>query len=145
METYNVYIDSNQASIQNTNNISNQYQVNWASIMPEGSYNLTFSFLSTSSSTVNGTQIASVFCNLGGNNQYKGGGLSVQAIGFLAPFYLTTTSAYWYSDTNTNPPIYLQQRPNQQQLIISVCSGLDTTANINIVEYCMVLHFERIS
>ena len=71
MESYNVYVDSNSASVSTVGNIANKYYINWASIIPEGSYNVSFSFISQSDDIYTGLEIGTVFCNLGGNNQFK--------------------------------------------------------------------------
>ena len=84
MESYNVYIDSNSASVSTFGSSQRQYTVNWASIMPEGSYNVSFSFVSQSDDIYLGAEIASVFCNLGGKNQFKAGAFTSSAIGFLS-------------------------------------------------------------
>ena len=56
-----------------------------------------------------------------------------------------TSNCYLYSELTTNPKVYLQQRPCQNDLIIQLFDGLDTSTEIPIVHYCMILHFERIS
>ena len=145
MESYNVYIDSNSASVSTFGSSTRQYTVNWASIMPEGSYNVSFSFVSQSDDIYLGAEIASVFCNLGGNNQFKAGAFTSSAIGFLSITSIGTSNCYLYSELTTNPKVYLQQRPNDNELIIQICDGLDTSTEIPVTHYCMILHFERIS
>ena len=145
MESYNVYIDSNQASLATVGNIANQYYINWASIIPEGSYNVSFSFVSQSDNIYDGVEIVSVFCNLGGNNQFKANSSSTSVMGFLSIISIGTSNCYLYSELTTNPKVYLQQRPNDNDLIIQLFDGLDTSTNIQADRYCMILHFERIS
>ena len=144
METYNVYIDSYQASVGNANSIDNVYNVNWASIMPDGSYNVSFSFISQSDATYTGAEIASVFCNLGGTNQFKANGSAINVLGFLSTVNIATNNSYLYAEITSNPKVYLKQRPNVNSLMVSICNGLDTTDSVNIVHYTMVLHFEKL-
>ena len=113
--------------------------------MPECSYNVSFSYVSQSDDIYLGAEIASVFCNLGGNNQFKAGAFTSSAIGFLSITSIGTSNCYLYSELTTNPKVYLQQRPCQNDLIIQLFDGLDTSTEIPIVHYCMILHFERIS
>ena len=82
METYNVYIDSNDASIDSDFNANNEYYINWASIMPDGSYNVSFSFISRSDDIYIGVDIPNVFCNLGGRNQFKANGSAINVLVF---------------------------------------------------------------
>ena len=109
---------------------------------------MTWSFQSSSLVGYDDDPVMGLALPLGGNDYFSSKASSYAGSSQFVGFVSTKTignNHYLCCDKKTNPPIYLQQRPNQQQLIISVCSGLDTTANINIVEYCMVLHFERIS
>ncbi len=145
MESYNVYIDSNQASFATAGNIANEYYINWASIMPEGSYNVSFSYISQSDDIYGGLEIGTVFCNLGGNNQFKAGSSSTGVIGFLSIINIGTSNCYLYCESTANPKVYLKQRPNENELIVRICDGLDTTDDIETPHYCMILHFERIS
>ena len=145
MESYNVYIDSNQASLATDGNIANEYYINWASIMPEGSYKVSFSFVSQSDDIYDGAEIVSVFCNLGGNNQFKAGSSSTTVIGFLSIINIAVASSYLYAELTTNPHVYLKQRPNENELTVRICDGLDTITSIYSLHYCMILHFERIS
>jgi hypothetical protein len=144
METYNVYIDSYQASIGNAGSVNNEYYVNWASIMPDGSYNVSFSFISQSDDIYIGAEIATVLCNLGGNNQFKANGSVTNVLGFLSTVNIAIDNSYLYAEITANPKVYLKQRPNVNSLIVSVCNGLDTTDSVNIVHYTMVLHFEKL-
>ena len=145
MESYNVYIDSNSASVSTVGNIANKYYINWASIIPEGSYNVSFSFVSQSDNIYDGVEIVSLFCNLGGNNQFKANSSSTSVMGFLSIISIGTSNCYLYSELTTNPKVYLQQRPNDNDLIIQLFDGLDTSTNIQADRYCMILHFEKIS
>ena len=136
-----MYIDSNSASVSTVGNIANQYYINWASIIPEGSYNVSFSFVSQSDNIYDGVEIISVFCNLGGNNQFKANSSSTSVMGFLSIISIGTCNCYLYSELTTNPKVYLQQRPNDNELIVRICDGLDTSTNIQVDHYCMILHF----
>ena len=56
-----------------------------------------------------------------------------------------TSNCYLYSELTTNPKVYLKQRPNENELTVRICDGLDTSDDIETPHYCMILHFESIS
>ncbi len=143
-ETYNVYIDSNDASILTTGNVANEYYINWASIMPDGSYNVSFSFMCQSDDDILNTELGTVFCNLGGTNQFKANGSATTAIGFLSIVNIALASSYFYADRTTNPKVYLKQRPNENALVVRICDGFNTNNELGTVQYNMILHFEKL-
>ena len=143
-ETYNVYIDSNDASEATDGNIANQYYINWASIMPDGSYNVSFSFMCQSDDGILNTELGTVFCNLGGTNQFKANGSATTVIGFLSIVNIALASSYLYADITTNPKVYLKQRPNENALIVRICDGLNPIDTLATVQYTLILHFEKL-
>ena len=143
-ETYNVYIDSNDASVDTTGNVANEYYVNWASILPDGSYNVSFSFISRSDDIYNGAEVANVLCNLGGSNQFKANGSATTVIGFLSIVNVAVDNSYLYAELTTNPKVYLKQRPNENSLVVRICDGMNTDLTIETIQYSMILHFEKL-
>ena len=80
--------------------------------MPDGSYNVSFSFISRSDEVYNGADIANVFCNLGGSNQFKDNGSAINVLGFLSVVNISVDNSYLYAEITANPKVYLKQRPN---------------------------------
>ena len=144
METYNVYIDSNDASLDTEGNVANEYYINWASILPDGSYNVSFSFISRSDDIYIGVDIPNVFCNLGGRNQFKANGSAINVLGFLSTVNIAIDNSYLYAELTANPKVYLKQRPNENTLTVRICDGMNTDLTIPTVQYSMVLHFEKL-
>ena len=144
METYNVYIDSNDASLDTEGNVANEYYINWASILPDGSYNVSFSFISRSDDIYIGVDIPNVFCNLGGRNQFKANGSAINVLGFLSTVNIAIDNSYLYAELTANPKVYLKQRPNENTLTVRICDGMNTDLTIPTIQYSMVLHFEKL-
>ena len=144
METYNVYIDSNDASLDTEGNVANEYYINWASILPDGSYNVSFSFISRSDDIYIGVDIPNVFCNLGGRNQFKANGSAINVLGFLSTVNIAINNSYLYAELTANPKVYLKQRPNENTLTVRICDGMNTDLTIPTIQYSMVLHFEKL-
>ncbi len=68
-------------------------------------------------------------------------------IGFTEILPFGTSSYYMFANQNTNPPIYLQQRPYQNTVLVQHCSGMDTMssfANPYPTSHVLTLSFEAI-
>jgi len=147
---YNIALDSIYFSIAGSANASLTYIVNWDAIMPQGSYKMTWSYNSdVNPYPATDIYVMGIALSLGANSCYTVKGLSTNSttfIGFtqIVPF---GTSSYMFANQNTNPPIYLTQRPNQNNVLVQHCNGVDTTSSFSSpipVSYVLTLSFEAV-
>ena len=147
---YNEALDSIYFSIAGSTNASLSYYVNWDAIMPQGAYKMTWSY----NSDVNAYPPTDIYVmglalSLGANSCYSVNKFSTNSttfIGFtqIIPF---GTSSYMFANQNTNPPIYLPQRPSQNTVLVQHCNGIDTTSSFSSpipVSYVLTLSFEAV-
>ena len=143
---YNVILQSaigNGATV-----MSETYFYDWTR-MPDVPYKLTFSFNSTSivpSSTTN----ASIYMNL---NQYYSNVASAQGTtatayrgDFLGSLYIYVSSTFSYlaTDITSNPPVYLDGRPRNNNFMIQILSGVDHVYSVAPASYQLILSFEEL-
>lgn len=154
---YNFCLNSNFGG--NTPATSSTFFVDW-SVMPEGEYKVSFTFTSTiASSDLGNTTNAVIYLDLGqastsiiessaalANNTYRGGFLGClrqtsYATGALS---LTDYISFLYADTNTNPPVYILNRPRNNSVSVDIhTSSTTTTTNFTpIGAYVLTLSFE---
>jgi hypothetical protein len=150
---YNFCLNSNFGG--NTTITSSTFFVDW-SIMPEGEYKVSFTFTSAITATdLGNTTNAVIYLDLGqasssiiepssalSKNTYRGGFLGClrQTSYAIAADYVT----YLYADTVTNPPIYILNRPRNNNVSVDInTSATSTTTNFSpIGAYVLTLSFE---
>ena len=116
-------------------------------VMPSGRYRVTFSF-SSIVQTITGTSVPNIYIDLGqftpqavvnGNQQRIGylGSLKYSAVG---------TNQYLYAKVDDNPPLYLNTRPYNNNVIINIFDNRYPTENVeyNISnnQFTLCLSFE---
>ena len=150
---YNFCLNSNFGG--NTPATSSTFFVDW-SIMPEGEYKVSFTFTSAITATdLGNTTNAVIYLDLGqastsiiepsaalSANTYRGGFL-----GCLRPTsYANATDfvTYLYADTVSNPPVYILNRPRNNNVSVDIhTSATSTTTNFSpIGAYILTLSFE---
>ncbi len=145
-KTYNVILQSaigNGASV-----LAETYFYDWARI-PDVPYKLTFSFNSSSIVPSNGSN-ASIYINL--NQSYcnvasaQGGTVVAYRSDFLGSLYAYSahTFAYLATDITSNPPVYLDGRPRNNNFIVQILANAETPYAIAPVSYQLVLSFEEL-
>lgn len=146
---YNVVLDSNYAYIAGATNSSNQFYVNWDGIMPDKPYKVTFSLMTAIEAALD-NNIMCLMINLGCNDTYvyKSNGTMTTSnfLGFLE-LKDTGTTHYYFADTATNAPVYIQNRPFVNQILVQFTNGIDETSIYStpaIANYILTLHFEEI-
>lgn len=149
---YNVVLDSGFPYANGATLSSQQFYVNWQSILPDCEFKMSFSFISTAVANYTNTNILGLGLNLGGNKYVSSQALTksdtTQFAGFISAVYQSPTATYFYSDTNTNPPVYLKQRPNQNIITAQLCNGIDTTSSFAspvLTKYILILSFEALN
>ena len=131
-----------------TSNNKRSYVTNWSSVLPENTaFKVTFSFMTAQSNIVNTPTIMTLQMDLGQSSAFQGSGNSFSSTRFLGTILFAGTSlnSYYYSEYTTNPPIYINARP--QSAITEVClhQGL-TLVNYNTPvpsDYILMLSFEE--
>ena len=150
---YNFCLNSNFGGA--TPATSSTFFVDW-SIMPEGEYKVSFTFTSAITATDLGNTVnAVIYLDLGqastsiiessaalASNTYRGGFLGClrQTSYSVSTDYIT----FLYADTNTNPPVYILNRPRNTFVRVEIHTGsIDATTNFTpIGDYVLTLSFE---
>ena len=154
---YNFCLNSNFGG--NTPVTSSSFFIDW-SVMPEGEYKVSFTFTSSVASTdILITTNAVVYLDLGqastsiieSSNALSGNAYRCGFLGCLRPtgYQVGTVTptdylTFLYADTNTNPPIYILNRPRNNQVSVDIHTS-STTTNTNyspIGAYVLTLSFE---
>ena len=141
----------------NTGTISyTNYTIDWATVLPDQPYEVTFSFMSQDMSAIDMTSICMLYADFGGNNTaYKNTStLETQnttflgmcyAKQFVTPTYLT--GAYIYADMFSNQPVYIGSRPSANNFSIQLRKNATTLQYFNptgfsMQPYVLVLRFK---
>jgi hypothetical protein len=155
--TYNFCLNSNFGG--NTPATSSSFFIDW-SVMPEGEYKVCFTFTSeATSSDLTNTSNAVLYLDLGqsstsiiessvalSRNGYRGGFLGCLRQSSFSSGNTAATDhiTFLYADTNTNPPVYILNRPRNNSVSVDIhTASLSTTANFSpIGAYVLTLSFE---
>jgi len=127
--------------------IGETFNYDWGQL-PNGPYKVTFSFVSTIDTLVN-TTIPIVYIDLCQQcsimaSPTGGNGLKNNYLGCLQ-YSGTGANNYLYANTNTNPPIYINGRPNNNNVCVEIHtnqSGGMTNYSPTAWEYIMTLNLE---
>jgi hypothetical protein len=125
-ELYSIVLNSNDATISGTDYL---FSFDW-SIIPDGNYLVHFSFNTATVNTVANPQIAMIYSTaLSGSNTFiatnQAGIASAQSSNFLGvayPYIVSTTSTL-HAEDSTNPPVFLNSRPRNNQFSVSVLTN----------------------
>ncbi len=147
---YNIALDSNFNYNTGTSMSNYAYYINWESVMPQGSYLMKWSFQSIAIVAFDDDPSIGLSLPLGGNGYFSSKNLtssgSSQFVGFLSTKDIGT-GHYLFCDQKTNPPIYLQQRPNQNEFTVAICNGIDANSlyvSPIPVSYVLIMSFESV-
>lgn len=146
-ECYTVVLESSSSAVGGLN--SKQFFVDWGRL-PSAPYKVSFTMNCAVGTTVN-TYVANIFCDLGqGQNMIMASsGSSVPRTGFLGLLQWSGTGANnnLFADTSTNQPIYLKNRPMNNNITIDIHQNADpfftNVPNAVLGAYTLVLTFER--
>jgi hypothetical protein len=146
---YNVILNSNFGTGALTNNKS--YCVNWSNIPDDKKLKLTWSFTSSSNFAYNPGLINYVFCDIGQPEQIFATNNSLRNARYdcLGSMKLTASTgkyAIFACDTRANPPLFLDKRPSNNILTITIVTGniIQTQPAINPDNYTLILSFEEL-
>jgi len=148
---YNYIFNASFGSGVNNNK---SFFVDWDRLPDNKSFKLTFTFSTLQTNNLF-TQLPNLYCNLGQNydilvnsngDNLRGGYLGfLQPIGFSTGAGVTTYTGFM-ANTTTNPPIFLDRRPQNTQVTIEIKSSTSTnTAYLtSLSDYTLVLSFEEL-
>jgi hypothetical protein len=122
----NVVLNSNNAISGSTNNNAS-YSIDFGSILkPRTPYKLHFTYVGQPNVLTAVSKLAQVQVDFN-MEQYSGGSISgaptTLTIGCLRSFYLNGTTNYLFCDDNNNTPVYLQNRPSNNNFTVRVLTN----------------------
>jgi len=146
LDSYSVIISTNNYVSSNATFNSLNYAIDW-SFLPHQPYNVHFSYLG-GVNNLTGANIANLHINLGTNTKTflagnKNTFLNSDFIGVLKPYVLGTNS-FLLAEDNTNPPIFISDRPSNNDFTVNILNNdgtLFTPATGNLSEYKLTLKF----
>ena len=149
---YTLSFDS-QYSYGGANNNRRTYVVDWSFLPINGKFKVTFSYMSEAIDTVDGDiNVMCLMVNLGqSSNFWSNNSTGLQSTQYVGNLKIALSSGaalfgYYFADINSNPPIYLDQRPSQNILEIQLHDGLTGVNYTTPIpgDYILTLCFEEI-
>ena len=157
-QSFNVVVNSNLCTPETAGNANTNknYYIDWSSILPQGEYELTFSFMSEVVNITAFLNLPMIYVDFLAQAHINSCQASFQAtssnfLGFAFPTVIDPVTHYAYlrADKNSNQPIYLVNRPYSNNFNISILnnsnpatSWLDDSATpADISSYVIVFHF----
>lgn len=135
--------------LSGTNNNKRTYYVDWTFLPIGKRFKVTFSYMSLSDTdNLGSTYVMTLNLNLGQTSNFASstGMQMTQYVGNLKlAVPVGSTLGYYYADVNSNPPIYLEQRPAQNNFEVQLHVGL-SGVNYNTpvpADYVLTLSFEE--
>jgi len=162
VKSYNVVVNSNFCTTGTAGNANSDksYYIDWTSIMPQGEYELSFSFISEATDTINAlNNIPLVYVDFlsQGNIDAVQPGFQATASQFLGMLYPTlihqpTDSCILRSEQQSNNPIFLVNRPFNNNFRVQILNNAnppvawvdDATIPNAPAPYVMNLNFKLI-
>ena len=153
LPSYTFQLTSNNCTEYTASNLNNDkdYEINWSQI-PQGKYSVTWTFNASNNTFAGPIVTAFVHMDLGTSNSFQTKSQSysavrTQCIGTLSIAYLASLNLL-YADLSTNPPIYLNSRPNDNTVNVKILTNtgalwLDKSVTPKAVgEYVLNLNFQ---
>jgi len=142
--SFNVCCDSSNNFYSQVNGSTTQFWFDW-SLVPDGTYNLTFSYMSDDTTTTL-SPVMTLWVDFNGNeNQYLASSGNSKKINFIGSLKADKhgTNSFYYADINTNPAVQLI-KPTNNVFTVSLNNALTTTSYATPVaaQYVLILHFE---
>lgn len=159
-QSYNVVVNSNLCTPETAGNFNTDknYYIDWTAILPQGEFELTFSFISEGN-------IISTFLNLpviyvdflsqanidACQSSYQATSSTILGLVFPTNIDPNTHLAYLRADKNFNQPIYLVNRPYSNNFNIQILNNSvpptkwldDASPNtFDIGQYVLIFHFK---
>jgi hypothetical protein len=133
MKSYNIVVNSNFCTSGTSANANSDkdYYIDWTSVLPQGEYELTFSFISEATDTINViNNIPLVYVDFlsQANIDAVQPGFQATASQFLGMLYPTlvhpaTDSAFLRAEQSSNNPIFLVNRPYSNKFRVQILNN----------------------
>lgn len=161
-QSYNVVVNSNLCTPETSGNFNTdkKYYIDWSAILPQGEFELTFSFMSECNVIITLSNLPVVYVDFLSQANIDICQASYQAssstiLGLLFPTSLDTNAhlAYLKADKNFNPPVYLVNRPYSNNFNIQILNNnvpptkwLDdgSPSTFDIGPYVLIFHFKLV-
>jgi len=147
LESFVVVMDSRTYYIAGDGQQNRQYYFDW-SVIPDGKYELTFSFVSDGTTMTLFTQYCLFSNMISPQNVYQAGsGIGASTtpfLGYIVPNGLSTAGGatnVFSAERHTNAPI-ICNRPMTNIFTIGVFDGLSGTLATVFTDYVLTLHFK---
>ncbi len=145
---YNIILESTVGT--NGSNANKSYYIDWGRL-PDGPYKITFAFRASESNHLNVT-VANIFVDLGqgmntiiAQNPSASSSYRSNYLGYL--FVTGTGNAHMlFCDTTTNPPLYIDQKPNNNNVLVEINTNtapFNTSFGGEVGQYTLILSFEK--
>jgi len=161
MRSYNIVLNSNFCTSGTSGNLNTDknFYIDWSSVMPRGSYELSFSFISKAADAIttlgNLPLIYVDFLSQANIDAPQPGfqATASQFLGMVFPIIIhqPTDSSILRAEINSNNPIYLVNRPFNNEFRVQVVNGnnpsvpwVDDTpvTPVSLPSYVLNLHFK---
>jgi hypothetical protein len=121
-ESYNVILTSSKPYETPASNNDVNYAIDW-SFLPDQPYNVHFTYL-VGLNNLDGSKVANIFVDFGCTNNTYTASNAVSSqnsnyLGVLKP-YVLGGSSFLLAEDNTNPPIYIGERPRNNIFNVSI-------------------------
>ena len=145
---YNIILESSVGT--GASNANQSYYIDWGRL-PDGPYKITFAFRTTETAHLNAT-VANIFVDLGqgmntviAQNPSASSTFRSDYLGFL--FVTGTGNGHiLFCDTTTNPPLYIDQKPNNNNILVEVHTNtapFTTDFDAEVGQYTLILSFHK--
>lgn len=132
---YNVVLNSNNKT-SGTNSNANYY-IDWSAVMPSGKYYLHFNYMGSANTYVGNKNAQLLISGLSTHVHTSGQGApTTQYIGMLKPIVLiagSTNTALLFAEDNTSAPIYLENRPLNNNFNVQVLDNFGNPFTDNAI------------
>jgi len=160
MKSYNIVVNSNFCTSATAGNLNSDkdYYIDWTSVLPQGEYELTFSFISEATDTINVlNNIPLVYIDFlsQANIDAVQPGFQATTSQFLGMLYPTlihpaSDSSFLRAEQSSNNPIFLVNRPYSNKFRVQILNNAnppvawvdDATIPSPPAPYVMNLHFK---
>ena len=145
---YNIILESSVGT--GASNANQSYYIDWGRL-PDGPYKITFAFRTTETAHLNAT-VANIFVDLGqgmntviAQNPSASSTFRSDYLGFLLVTG-TGNGHILFCDTTTNPPLYIDQKPNNNNILVEVHTNtapFTTDFDAEVGQYTLILSFHK--
>jgi len=144
-DCYNIVLNSNDATVSGNDYL---FSFDW-SVLPDRNYLVHFNFNTLTQNTVTSPAIAMIYSTalsashtfVASNNTGRASAQTSNFLGLAYPYVISTTSSL-HAEDSTNPPIYLNTRPRNNQFAVTILTNASTpTVYPSLSAWVLVLQF----